>query len=100
MDGSPLDPGVDNRAWHALLERAGVNDARLHDARHTTVDLLYEAEVPEAVITEIVGHSTIGMSRRYRSRGNQRALRDALTKMSKLLTVGTEPDGPQPLTDA
>lgn len=100
LDGSPIDPGVDNRAWHALLERAGVNDARLHDARHTTVDLLYEAEVPEAVITEIVGHSTIGMSRRYRSRGNQRALRDALTKMSKLLTVGTEPGGPEPLTDA
>lgn len=94
LDGSPIDPGYDNRAWHQLLERAGVIDARLHDARHTTVDLLYEAEVPEPVITEIVGHSTIGMSRRYRSRGNQRALRDALTKMSALLTPGVVPDPP------
>jgi integrase len=99
LDGCPIDPGYDNRAWHQLLERAGVHDARLHDARHTTVDLLYEAEVPEAVITEIVGHSTIGMSRRYRSRGNQRALRDALTKMSALLSPGVVPDPPDPPGD-
>jgi integrase len=99
LDGSPVDPGADNRAWHDLLARAGVHDARLHDARHTTVDLLYEAEVSETVITEIVGHSTIGMTRRYRSRGNQRALRDALTKMSALLAPGVVPDPPQPTGD-
>lgn len=85
LDGSPIDPRIDNLAWHRLLADAGVQDARLHDARHTTVDLLYEAEVPEAVIIEIVGHSTIGMSRRYKSRGNQKQLRDAMTRMSQLL---------------
>jgi integrase len=68
-----------------MLAHAGVRDARLHDARHATVDLLYEAAVPEPVITEIVGHSTIGMSRRYKSRGNQQQLRDAMTRMSELL---------------
>lgn len=82
-DGSPIDPAYDNRAWHAALERAGVPDARLHDARHTTVDLLYEAGVSEQLITEIVGHSTIGMTRRYKSRGNTEQLREAMTKMSR-----------------
>lgn len=85
-DGQPIDPRDDNAAWHALLAQAGVRDARLHDARHATVDLLYEAAVPEPVITEIVGHSTIGMSRHYKSRGNQVQLRDAMTRMSQLLS--------------
>lgn len=83
--GNPIDPRADNLAWHQMLADAGVRDARLHDARHATVDLLYEAAVPEPVITEIVGHSTIGMSRRYKSRGNQQQLRDAMTRMSELL---------------
>jgi integrase len=83
LDGSPIDPGVDNKAWHAVLERAGVPDARLHDARHATVDLLYEAEVHEQLIIEIVGHSTVGMTRRYKSRGNQKQLREAMTKLSR-----------------
>ncbi len=100
LDGCPIDPRIDNLGWHALLKRAGVPDARLHDARHATADLLYEAGVSEPDIMEILGQATLSVTRGYRSRGNQRALRDALTKMSKLLTVGTEPDGPQPLTDA
>ena len=48
LDGSPIDPRVDNEYWHDSLVRAGLetrNDdgsinkvVRLHDARHT-VDL-------------------------------------------------------------
>lgn len=83
LDGAPIDPAQDNKAWHAVLKRAGVPDARLHDARHTTVDLLYEAGVDERLISEIVGHSTIGMTRRYKSRTNQAQLRDAMMKMSQ-----------------
>nr|WP_246276241.1 tyrosine-type recombinase/integrase [Curtobacterium albidum] len=94
LDGAPIDPRADNEAWHALLSRVGVPDARLHDARHTTADLLWEAGVSEAVIIEILGHSSISMSRRYRSRGNQVLLRDALSKVSALLTADVPPDAP------
>lgn len=95
LDGSPVDPRVDNEAWHALLSRVGVPDARLHDARHTTADLLWEAGVPETIIIEILGHSSISMSRRYKSRSSQALLRDALTKVSALLTSDVPPDPPQ-----
>ena len=84
-NGSPIDPSRDNAAWHDVLKLAGVQDARLHDARHTTVDLLYQAEVPEAIIQEIVGHSVVSVTRGYKSRGNHAQLQDAMKRMSALM---------------
>ncbi|WP_433953589.1 tyrosine-type recombinase/integrase [Curtobacterium flaccumfaciens] len=86
LDGVPIDPRDDNRAWHEVLKRSGVRDARLHDARHAAVDLLYAADVSEAVIGDIVGHSTVTMSRAYRSRGDRGAQRAALEAMARLVT--------------
>jgi len=86
LDGSPIDPRDDNRAWHDMLQRARVRDTRLHDARHAAVDLLYAADVSEAVIGDIVGHSTVTMSRAYRSRGDRGAQRAALEAMARLVT--------------
>lgn len=84
LDGSPIDPSRDNHAWHAILARAGVPDARLHDARHTTASLLGRAGVPIETITKILGHSTYAMSRDYMNvdRGQ---LVDALTRISTLM---------------
>ncbi|SBN64411.1 Phage integrase family protein [Curtobacterium sp. 9128] len=95
LDGSPIDPAKDNYAWHALLTSVGVRDARLHDARHTTATLLYEANVPEPIIMEILGQSTLSVTRGYRSRGNHALLGDALAKVSALLTSDVPPDAPQ-----
>ncbi|PCN46972.1 hypothetical protein Csp2054_14105 [Curtobacterium sp. 'Ferrero'] len=100
LDGAPIDPAKDNYAWHALLAHVGVRDARLHDARHTTADLLYEAGVAEPVIMEILGQSTLSVTRGYRSRGNHALLRDALVKVSALLTADVRPDAPQLAADA
>lgn len=83
LDGSPIDPSVDSKSWHQALARAGVPDARLHDARHATVDMLYAANVREAIIQEIVGHSTAGMTRKYRSKGIREEHREAMTMMSQ-----------------
>lgn len=82
----PWDPDRATKAWKKLLEEASLpTDVVLHGARHTVVDLLYEAGVPEAVIMEIVGQSTRSVLHGYRSRGNNRQLVDAMNKMSKLL---------------
>jgi integrase len=95
LDGSPIDPRDDNCAWHDVLKRARVRDARLHDARHAAVDLLYAANVSEAVIGDIVGHSTVTMSRAYRSRGDRGAQRAALEAMARLVKP-TDPPSPSP----
>ena len=65
LDGMPVDPRWDNEKWHADLARAGVKDARLHDARHTTASLLRKAGVPIEVITKIMGHSSHAQSVEY-----------------------------------
>lgn len=100
--GIPRDPDWDSREWRKLM-RAVLGDGRnvrLHDLRHTTVDLLYLAGIPEDLIIEIVGHSTRSMSRAYKSRGNQERLLAAMTQLSQLLTTGGDADKTRALPPA
>lgn len=87
-DGRPWDPADASKEWKTLLREAGLpDDVTLHGARHTVVDLLYEVHAPESVIMEIVGHSSRAVTRSYRSKGNQKILRDALEKVSAMYAI-------------
>jgi integrase len=87
-DGQPIDPDSATKAWPEFLAAAGITKAvRLHDLRHTAVDLLYEAGVPEVVIQEIVGHSSRSVTRGYKSRGNREQLEKAMLGLSTLLEL-------------
>ncbi len=57
-DGRPIGAKRDHDDWKALLARAGVRDARLHDARHTAASLLLLLKVPPRVVMEVLGHSS------------------------------------------
>lgn len=84
-NGTPISPDADSRAWRTALAAAGIEkDVRLHDARHTTVDLLYAAGVPEDLISEIVGHSTRTMTQGYKSLRNRERLTAAMEQFSTL----------------
>lgn len=84
--GEPIDPDWATKEWPRVLAAAGIDKhVRLHDLRHTAVDLLYEAGVPETVIVEIVGHSSRTMTRAYRSRGNRPQLKAGMEQLSTLL---------------
>ena len=61
-NGKPLDPSADRRAWKALLVRAGVRPARLHDARHTAATLLLQQGVPARVAMQVLGHSQVSLT--------------------------------------
>ncbi len=78
LQGRPLTPQADNRAWHELCERAGVRDVDLHSARHTMVSLMLEAGVDPEIIRQLVGHSTLVSTRHY-LHVSQDAARKALT---------------------
>lgn len=86
-DGSPISPGHVTTAWPRWLKATGITQkhVRLHDLRHTTVDLLYEAGVPEDLIPDIVGHSTRMQSRAYKVRRNDARLTSAMEALSGLL---------------
>lgn len=73
--GRPIDPTRDSKRWKEVLKATGIEkDVVLHGLRHTAVDLLFLAGVPEDLISDIVGHSAKDMTRNYKSRGTvQRA---------------------------
>ena len=86
-DGEPWDPADASKEWKVILASAGVNEkVKLHGARHTAVGLLYELGVSEATIMQIVGHSTVSVTRRYGQAGNKRAMQDAIAKLSTALS--------------
>lgn len=86
-DGEPWDPADASKEWKVILADAGVNEkVKLHGARHTAVGLLYELGVSEATIMQIVGHSTVSVTRRYGQAGNKRAMQDAIAKLSTALS--------------
>ncbi len=63
--GGPLSPNSDYHEWKALLQRAGVRRARLHDARHTVATVLLVLGVPERTVMSIMGWSSTSMAARY-----------------------------------
>ncbi len=63
--GRPVNPNTDYHAWKALLKRASVREARLHDARHTAATVLLVLGVPQRTVMEIMGWSTTSMTARY-----------------------------------
>ena len=54
-----------NTAWRAALRRAGIDDFRFHDLRHTWASWLVQAGVPLSVLQEMGGWESIEMVRRY-----------------------------------
>lgn len=86
-NGRPIEPTAHSKRWHKVLAEAGIDrHVVLHGLRHTAVDLLYLAGVPEDLIQEIVGHSSRGMTRSYKSRGNIERLTEAMQRMSAQVT--------------
>lgn len=85
-NNKPWDPDRATKEWNKLLAEAGLpGDIVLHGARHTFIDLLFDAGVHEAVTQEIAGHSKAAMTRKYRSKGNTPQLTAAMSSLSKLL---------------
>jgi integrase len=86
-EGRPADPSKDSLLWATLLEEMGITKTvTIHDIRHSTVDLLYLAGIPEDLISDIVGHSTRTMTRAYKTRQNRDRLVVAMEQFSELIS--------------
>ncbi|WP_340619286.1 tyrosine-type recombinase/integrase [Xenorhabdus siamensis] len=55
----------DNTAWKTGLRRAGIENFRFHDLRHTWASWLVQAGVPLSALQEMGGWESIEMVRRY-----------------------------------
>jgi integrase len=61
--GAPLHPDWFSREFNLLVRRAGVPRIRLHDdLRHTYATLALKAGVHPKVVSERLGHATVGIT--------------------------------------
>ncbi|EPF0602478.1 TPA: site-specific integrase [Yersinia enterocolitica] len=54
-----------NKAWKAGLKRAGIDNFRFHDLRHTWASWLVQSGVPLFALQEMGGWESIEMVRKY-----------------------------------
>ncbi|WP_445496643.1 tyrosine-type recombinase/integrase [Photorhabdus sp. SF281] len=54
-----------NTAWNSALKRAGIENFRFHDLRHTWASWLVQSGVPLSILQEMGGWESIEMVRRY-----------------------------------
>lgn len=91
-DGRPRNDKHDRAEWHELQARAGVahpsgRPYHVHECRNFAATMLLEAEVPEHVVTDLLGHSTVATSLRYRTR-RRGPLLDAMQRVGERLQLG------------
>jgi integrase len=61
--GRPLNPSnVTTRHYHPILAKAGLPRLRFHDLRHTAATLLLEANINPRVVSEVLGHTDVGIT--------------------------------------
>ena len=65
-DGKVIYRPMDLRApWEAALKKAGIDDFRFHDLRHSAASYLAMNGASLAEIAEVLGHKTLQMVKRY-----------------------------------
>jgi integrase len=61
-DSHLVAPGY---AWERIRERAGLEDVRIHDLRHSFASLNLAAGVPLITISKMMNHSSLSQTQRY-----------------------------------
>lgn len=63
--GKPLAKQISTKAWYRALQRAGIEDFRWHDLRHTWASWHVQGGTPLFALQELGGWETASMVRRY-----------------------------------
>jgi len=59
LDGRPLLPDTISHAWAKLIQRVGLKNIRLHDARHSHASLMLKQGIHPKIVQERLGHASI-----------------------------------------
>ena len=61
-DGGPCNPDTISSAWYALCRRRGLPPIRFHDLRHAHATLMLLQGVHPKVVSERLGHASVGIT--------------------------------------
>ena len=87
-DGRPLSFTTMWKRWRALLRKADVRPLGVHAARHTTATLLLERGVNPKVVSEMLGHSSVGFTLDVYGHVTERMTKQATSVMDDLFGSG------------
>jgi len=80
--GTCIEPRTMQDAFKRVLGGAGVQDANFHALRHTFATRALEAGIPAKVVSEILGHASVGITLDLYSHVSLDTKRDAINKIS------------------
>lgn len=91
-NGRPRNDKHDRAEWHELQVKADVKHPagrpyHVHECRNFAATMLLEADVPEHVITDLLGHSSLVTSLKYRTRRREPLL-EAMKRVGDRLQLG------------
>jgi integrase len=84
-EGQPLDGTAITKQFHRHLDRAGLEQRRFHDLRHSCATLLLVQGVSPRVVMDVLGHSQIGLTMNTYSHVIPELRREAADRMDQLL---------------
>ncbi len=62
-NGHPVNPfNLSRREFKSLLKKAGLPNVRFHDLRHTHATVLFKQNVHPKIVSERLGHSSVGIT--------------------------------------
>jgi integrase len=62
IDGGPISPDWLSNNWRNIRTKAGVDSITFHDLRHAHATLLLVSGLHPKIVSERLGHSTIGIT--------------------------------------
>ena len=88
VEGKPIDPGVLSHAFKRMARKAGMEDIRFHDLRHTFASLMLLRGAKPKVISEALGHSSVAFTMDTYSHIIDGMQEDAMALLDEVLPPG------------
>lgn len=87
-EGKPIDPGVLSHSFARLVERAGLENVRFHDLRHTFASLALKQGIHPKIVSEALGHASVGFTMDVYSHTIQGMQAEAMVRLGDILPQG------------
>ncbi len=88
VEGKPIDPGVLSHSFAKIAKRAGLENVRFHDLRHTFASLMLLRGAKPKVISEALGHASVAFTMDVYSHIIEGMQSEAMALLDEVLPVG------------
>lgn len=87
-EGKPVDPSVLSHNFARLVKRAGLRNVRFHDLRHTFASLALRQGIHPKIVSEALGHASVGFTMDVYSHIMQGMQTEAMARLGDILPRG------------